>query len=97
MTKTGRKPRLVSIMAKEKKQIEYFPDAIVECACGNRVQVGSTQKETKVEICSACHPLFTGRAKLIDKAGRVEKFQERMKKSQSIKEAQKKRRKETKK
>jgi len=72
-------------MAQEKKQIEYFPDAVIECACGNRVQVGSTQKEIKVEICSACHPFFTGQAKLIDKAGRVEKFQARLKKSQAVK------------
>lgn len=44
------------------------------CACGNEVETGSTMKAVKVEICSACHPFFTGKQKLIDSAGRVEKF-----------------------
>ena len=44
------------------------------CACGNTVELGSVNKEIKVEICSACHPFFTGKQKLIDTAGRVEKF-----------------------
>ena len=44
------------------------------CACGNEVELGSVNKEMKVEICSACHPFFTGKQKLIDSAGRVEKF-----------------------
>lgn len=44
------------------------------CACGNEVEIGSTIDEVKVEICSACHPFFTGKQKLIDSAGRVEKF-----------------------
>ncbi|MBZ0265811.1 50S ribosomal protein L31 [bacterium] len=47
----------------------------VECACGNNWKTRSTQKEGyKVEICSACHPFFTGKQKLIDTAGRVDKF-----------------------
>jgi large subunit ribosomal protein L31 len=44
------------------------------CACGNEVEVGSVNKEISVEICSACHPFFTGKQKLVDTAGRVEKF-----------------------
>ena len=44
------------------------------CACGNKVELGSVDKEINVEICSACHPFFTGKQKLIDTAGRVEKF-----------------------
>lgn len=44
------------------------------CACGSEVEIGSTNDEVKVEICSACHPFFTGKQKLIDSAGRVEKF-----------------------
>jgi len=48
--------------------------ATVKCACGNEFQVGSTLKEIKVEICSSCHPFFTGKQKLVDTAGRVEKF-----------------------
>jgi len=44
------------------------------CACGNEVDLGSVMPEMKVEICSACHPFFTGKQKLLDSAGRVEKF-----------------------
>lgn len=46
----------------------------VQCACGNTFETRSTRKEIKVEICSACHPFFTGKQKLIDTAGRIEKF-----------------------
>jgi len=52
----------------------YFIDAKVTCACGNVFVVGSTKKEIQVEICSACHPFFTGTEKTLDVAGRVEKF-----------------------
>ena len=45
-----------------------------KCACGNEVELGSVNSEMSVEICSACHPFFTGKQKLIDSAGRVEKF-----------------------
>jgi large subunit ribosomal protein L31 len=47
------------------------------CACGNKVELGSVNKEMKVEICSACHPFFTGKQKLVDSAGRIEKFKQR--------------------
>jgi large subunit ribosomal protein L31 len=46
----------------------------VHCACGNSFQTRSTAKELRVEICSACHPFFTGKQKLVDTAGRVEKY-----------------------
>lgn len=46
----------------------------VKCACGNEVELGSVNEEIEVEICSACHPFFTGKQKLIDTAGRIEKF-----------------------
>ena len=46
----------------------------VHCACGNNFTTRSTKKEIRLEICSACHPLFTGKQKLIDSAGRVERF-----------------------
>ena len=49
----------------------------VTCACGNVIETRSTAKEIKVEICSKCHPFFTGKQKLIDTAGRVERFQRR--------------------
>jgi large subunit ribosomal protein L31 len=46
----------------------------VHCACGNEFETGSTAKEIKVEICSKCHPFFTGKQKLLDTTGRVERF-----------------------
>ena len=48
--------------------------ATVHCACGNEFETGSTVKEIRVEICSKCHPFFTGKQKLVDSAGRVERF-----------------------
>ena len=56
---------------------EYFEKAKVSCACGNSFVVGATQKEIGVEICSQCHPFFSGTEKVIDAAGRVERFRAR--------------------
>lgn len=47
------------------------------CACGNEIELGSVNSEIHVEICSACHPFFTGKQKLIDTAGRIEKFKKK--------------------
>ena len=55
----------------------YHADAKIICACGNIMQTGSTMPEIHVELCSKCHPFFTGKQKLIDTARRVEKFGER--------------------
>jgi len=55
----------------------YFPNAKVTCACGNAFSVGSTREKIEVEICSNCHPFYTGNDKLMDAAGRVEKFKAR--------------------
>ncbi len=52
----------------------------VTCACGNRFETSSTKPEIRLEICSQCHPFFTGKQKLIDTAGRIEKFQRKYKK-----------------
>lgn len=54
-----------------------YEETTVTCACGNSFAVGSTAKDLKVEVCSACHPFFTGNEKVIDAAGRVEKFKAR--------------------
>lgn len=51
-----------------------YHKAIVRCACGNEFETGSTKEEIRVEICSNCHPFFTGKQKLVDSAGRVERF-----------------------
>ena len=54
-----------------------FVDSVIKCACGNEIRTKSVKKEISVEICSKCHPLFTGKQKLIDSAGRVERFQKK--------------------
>ncbi|TAL18974.1 50S ribosomal protein L31 [Patescibacteria group bacterium] len=62
---------------------EYFPQAKVICACGEEYEVGSTKEEVHVELCSHCHPFFTGKQKLVDTARRVEKFHERAAKKET--------------
>ncbi len=52
----------------------YF-ETKVTCSCGNTFTTGSTRKELKIDICSACHPFYTGKLKYVDTAGRIEKFQ----------------------
>ncbi len=59
-----------------------YQEVEVSCACGNSFKTRSTKKEIRLEICSACHPLFTGKQKLIDSAGMVERFQRRYRKSE---------------
>jgi large subunit ribosomal protein L31 len=54
-----------------------YVDSIIKCACGNEIRTKSVKKEISVEICSKCHPFFTGKQKLIDAAGRVERFQKK--------------------
>lgn len=56
----------------------YYPHATITCACGNVLKTGATQEHLQVEICSACHPFYTGKEKIIDTAGRVEKFRSRI-------------------
>jgi large subunit ribosomal protein L31 len=56
----------------------YYPKAKVTCACGASFTTGSTLPELKVELCSACHPFYTGKQKLVDTARRVEKFKSRV-------------------
>ncbi|MEK7108520.1 MAG: 50S ribosomal protein L31 [Patescibacteria group bacterium] len=56
----------------------YYPNATVTCSCGNTFHVGSTKKELAVEICSRCHPFYTGGSRIVDAAGRVEKFRQRL-------------------
>jgi len=54
----------------------------IKCACGNVLEVGSTKSDIRVEICSKCHPFFTGKQKLIDSAGRIERFRKKYEKFQ---------------
>ena len=60
---------------------EYFPKAKVTCSCGNTFEIGATMAELRVDICSNCHPLYTGKMKLVDTAGRVDRFKSRLEKA----------------
>jgi large subunit ribosomal protein L31 len=55
-----------------------YNEVIASCACGAQFKTGSTLKEVRVDICSACHPLFTGKQKILDTEGRVDKFNKRL-------------------
>lgn len=61
---------------KAKIHPNYYPEAKVVCACGNTFTTGSTKPEIHVDICSACHPFFTGEMRFVDTMGRVERFQQ---------------------
>lgn len=61
---------------KENLHPQYY-DTTITCACGNKIQTRSTKKDIRVEICSNCHPFFTGKQKLIDTGGRVDRFYKR--------------------
>ena len=61
-----------------KKDIQpKYEETTVTCACGNVINTRSTAKDIKVEICSQCHPFFTGKQKLVDTAGRIDRFKKR--------------------
>lgn len=59
----------------------YFPDAKISCACGASWKTGSTRESIEAGICSSCHPFYTGKEKILDTQGRVDKFKKRLEKS----------------
>lgn len=65
----------------------YYEKAKIICSCGAFLETGSTQKNMRVEICSQCHPLYTGKKKIVDTTGRVERFKKITKKTLAKKEA----------
>ena len=69
---------------------KYHPDAEIICACGNIIKTGSTVKVMKVEICAACHPFYTGKKKVLDTTGRVDRFKKMTERAAAKKEADKK-------
>ncbi|MFA4999356.1 MAG: 50S ribosomal protein L31 [Parcubacteria group bacterium] len=69
---------------------EYHKNATIACVCGNIIKVGSTKEKMEVEICSKCHPFYTGTEKLIDTAGRVERFKARRAKGEAMPKKEKK-------
>ena len=54
-----------------------YESTTIRCACGELIETGSTKKDIRIEICSKCHPFFTGRQKLVDTGGRVDRFKKR--------------------
>jgi large subunit ribosomal protein L31 len=57
---------------------EYYPEARIVCACGNTFTIGATKELIKTDVCSACHPFFTGEQRIVDTAGQVERFMKRL-------------------
>jgi large subunit ribosomal protein L31 len=68
---------------------QFYEKATVTCACGNTFHVGSTKEKIVVEICSNCHPFYTGNEKIMDTAGRVERFKARQAKKTPSKKSSK--------
>lgn len=69
---------------------KYYPNTQVKCACGNSFSVGSTKEFIEVEICSKCHPFYTGKEKNLDAVGQVQKFRKRLAKQEDFKKKIKK-------
>ncbi len=69
---------------------KYYKQAVINCVCGNVINAGSTKEKMETEICNKCHPFYTGAEKLIDAAGRVEKFKTRASKGVPAKKLVKK-------
>ena len=93
---------LILFFMKKDIHPQYYKDAKFRCACGAVFAIGSTKPEISVEICGKCHPFYTGKEKLIDTMGRVEKFKTRRIKAgakplrkKSVKKAEKKAKKST--
>jgi large subunit ribosomal protein L31 len=63
-----------------------YNKVVAKCACGSEYELGSVKKDIHVEICSSCHPFFTGKQKLVDTAGRIEKFKKKYAKHLSAKD-----------
>lgn len=68
---------------------KWYPNCKVICTCGNTFSVGATVPRIEVEVCSACHPFYTGKMKYIDTKGRVQKFEEKRKRAQALRKAKK--------
>lgn len=71
---------------------QWYDDAAVICSCGNTFTTGAALPEIKIDICSACHPFFTGEMKFVDRQGRVDKFKKKMQKAKQKRTAAKQRR-----
>jgi large subunit ribosomal protein L31 len=74
---------------------KYYPEAKVVCSCGNTFTTGSTKELVRTDICSACHPFFTGEQRIVDTAGQVERFMKRLEKREEFAAGEKDRLEET--
>jgi len=72
-------------MAKKDIHPKYYPNAKVKCSCGNEFTIGSTKENIEVEVCSSCHPLFTGKERILDTMGQIQKFKNRLAKKGELK------------
>lgn len=72
---------------------KYYKKAKVQCACGNVFEVGSTKEFIQIEICSKCHPFYTGKEKIVDTMGQVQKFKKRLEKKAILEEKKRKKKK----
>jgi large subunit ribosomal protein L31 len=71
-------------MAKSGIHPRYYPDALVTCSCGNTFRTGATVPEIRTDICSNCHPFYTGEQRIVDTAGQVDRFMKRLEAAQEI-------------
>ena len=65
---------------------KYYPEATVVCGCGNTWTTGATQEQIRTDVCSACHPFYTGEQRIVDTAGQVERFMRRLEKKVELAE-----------
>ncbi|MFH1656742.1 MAG: 50S ribosomal protein L31 [Candidatus Nealsonbacteria bacterium] len=75
-----------------KKEIhpKYYSKAKTHCSCGSEFEIGSTKENMEIEICSKCHPFYTGKEKVVDTLGRVERFKKRLAKKETFKKSKNK-------
>jgi large subunit ribosomal protein L31 len=73
-------------MVKKDIHPKYYPEAQVICACGNSWTTGATQEVVRTDVCSACHPFYTGEQRIVDTAGQVERFMRRLEKKVELAE-----------
>ena len=75
--KAAARDNLKEVTIMQEKMHPTYEDTTITCACGNVIHTRSTKKDIRVEICSKCHPFFTGKQKLVDTGGRVDRFKKR--------------------
>lgn len=84
-------------MAKKEIHPQYYEKSKIKCACGAEFEIGSTEKNMEVEICSQCHPAYTGKQKFVDSAGRLDRYKKMMSRTEELKKQTKERKKKNKK